>query len=55
MASRAIKKGEKLSQQDIIFKRSDDGLSPDESKFIIGRTASEDIKEESPITWAKLL
>ncbi len=55
VASRAIKKGEKLSQQDIIFKRSDDGLSPDESKFIIGRTASEDIKEESPITWAKLL
>ena len=55
VAARAIKKGKKLSQEDITFKRSDDGLYPDESKFIIDRTASEDIREESPITWAKLL
>ena len=55
VATRLIKKGKRITEKDIVFKRADDGVYPDESKFIIGRTASEDIKEEAPLTWDKLL
>lgn len=55
VATRLIKKGEKITEKDFAFKRTDDGIYPDEGKFIIGRTASEDIKEDAPLTWDKLL
>lgn len=55
VAARVIKKGQKITAQDIVFKRADDGITPDESKFIIGRTAGLDIKEDSPLTWDKIL
>lgn len=55
VAARLIRKGEKITKEDIVFKRADDGIYPDESRFIIGRTAGKDIKEDSPVTWDKLL
>ena len=55
VAARLIKKRQKITQSDIVFKRADDGIYPDESRFIIGRTAGEDIKEDSPVTWDKIL
>ena len=55
VANRLIKKGTKLTEKDIVFKRADDGIYPDESKFIIGRTASENIKGDAALTWDKLL
>jgi sialic acid synthase SpsE len=55
VAARIIKKGEKIGKEDILFKRSDEGVSPDESKFITGRTANQDIKEDESITRDKIL
>jgi sialic acid synthase SpsE len=55
VASKKIGKGEKVAKDDIGFKRSDEGIYPDESRFIIGRTVNQDIEEDKPITWDKLL
>lgn len=55
VATRLIKKGKGITEKDIAFKRADAGIYPDESKFIIGRTAREDIEEDTPLTWEKLL
>ena len=55
VATRLIRKGKRITQEDIAFKRADGGIYPDESRFIIGRTASEDIKEDAPVTWDKVL
>ena len=55
VATRLIKKGKRITENDFTFKRADDGIYPDESKFITGRTAGEDIKEDAPLTWDKLL
>jgi sialic acid synthase SpsE len=49
VATRLIKKGEKIAREDITFKRADDGIYPDEIGFVVGRTAKEDIKEDTPI------
>lgn len=54
LASRKIDKGEKITRQDIAFKRANDGMYPDQVKFIIGRTANQDIEPDNPITWDKL-
>jgi sialic acid synthase SpsE len=55
VAARAIKKGKKITREDIVFKRSDAGLYPDESRFIIGRTAGQNIKEDEPVTWDEII
>lgn len=55
VASKKISKGEKITKDDIAFKRADEGVCPDESRFIIGRTVNQDIEEDKPITWDKLL
>jgi len=55
IASKKINKDEKITKDNIAFKRADEGIYPDESRFIIGRTASQDIKENDPITWNKIL
>ena len=55
VASRRIKKGEKLVEDNIAFKRADEGIYPDESKTIIGRKVTKDVAEDEPITWDKLI
>jgi sialic acid synthase SpsE len=55
VAARLIKKGKKITQDDITFKRANDGVYPDEAKSVIGRTASQDIMEDDPLTWNKLV
>ena len=51
VVNRDIGKGEILKSEDIVFKRSDEGIFPDESKFVIGRELKLNIKENDPITW----
>ena len=51
VASQLIKKGDLITQSSIAFKRADEGIYPDESQLIIGRTAGVDIEEDEPITW----
>ena len=48
-----IKKNEKITKDKIAFKRSDEGVYPEESKFLIGRTAKSDIKKDEGLTWEK--
>lgn len=55
VASKKINKDEKITKDNIAFKRADEGIYPDESRFIIGRTASQGIEENEAITWDKLL
>ena len=49
VANRDMDKGNILKSEDIIFKRSDEGILPDESKFVIGRKLKFNIKENNPI------
>lgn len=51
VASRDIKAGEKITREKITFKRSDEGVFPDESGDLIGRTSTKDIKKNDPLTW----
>ena len=46
-----IEKGQVIGREQIIFKRSDMGLTPDESKYLIGKTAGREIKKDAPITF----
>jgi sialic acid synthase SpsE len=55
VAARYLSKGTKISSQDIVFKRADEGIYPDDSKYIIDRVTGIDIKEDDPITLDKLL
>ena len=54
VASRNIKKGEKLSEDDLTFKRPGTGIYPSEIDNVIGRTAKEDIKEDTLIDFYML-
>jgi sialic acid synthase SpsE len=44
-----IKKGQKISGSDIVFKRPGDGISPDEISDVIGKFAKNDIDEDHVI------
>lgn len=55
VASKEINKNEKITKDSITFKRADEGVYPDESRDIIGRTANKDIKKDESITWDKIL
>ena len=54
VASRNIKKGEKISEDDLTFKRPGTGISPSEINNVVGRTAKEDIKEDTLIDFYML-
>ena len=51
VASRNIKKGERITEDNVAFKRSDEGIFPEEIRYALGRTANRDIKKNDPITW----
>lgn len=55
VAARSVKAGAKLSREDITFKRSDIGLSPDLIESVIGRTTKNDLEENDGITLEDLL
>lgn len=50
-----IKKNEEISKDKIVFKRSDEGVFPEESQFLIGRHARYDIKRDDALTWEKTI
>ena len=49
-----INKRERLTKEKIAFKRSDEGVYPDEAEFLIGRIAKKNIEVNEPITWDKI-
>jgi len=55
VAKKDIKKNERITKDKIAFKRSDEGVYPEESTFLIGRTAKRDIKKDEPLTWEEIL
>jgi sialic acid synthase SpsE len=55
VVSKIINKNEKITKENITFKRSDEGVYPDESKFLIGRIAKKNIKKDESLTWDKVL
>jgi len=55
VANNDISKGSKITSDDIIFKRSDVGMQPDDYKLVINRTAKENILRDESITLEKLV
>lgn len=54
VANRNIRKGEMITRKMIAFKRSDEGVFPDECDRLIGRVATKDMKKNEPLTWDKV-
>lgn len=54
VAAMDIKKGERITRGKLAFKRSDEGIFPDEISLILGKTAALDIKKNEEITPKKL-
>jgi N,N'-diacetyllegionaminate synthase len=54
VASRDIVKGEKISRENINFKRPGTGLPPKFLSYILGKASTMDIKENEQITFEKL-
>lgn len=50
VSSKKIFQGEKISKEDILFKRPGHGISPDRSDVVVGKTAAVDIAEDTIIT-----
>ena len=50
-----IKKGEKLTLENITIKGPGHGLLPKYLQIILGKTVSKDVAEDSPITWDDIL
>ena len=55
VAKKDLKAGQVLQKGDMTFKRSDEGVYPDESKYLIGRTLKYDINENYGITFDRLM
>ncbi len=50
VAARDIQKGEKITRDKLAFKRSDEGIFPDEIERLLGKTAAKSMKKNDPIT-----
>lgn len=49
--ARDIKKGERIQGQDLISKRPGTGISPKYADIVIGRCATQDLAEDTVLTW----
>jgi N,N'-diacetyllegionaminate synthase len=48
------KRGERLSLEDIDFKRPGTGIDPDELKYVLGRSLNRDLTAEDEVEWSDL-
>lgn len=55
LAAKDIKRGEKIKISSITFKRSDKGMTMEESKYVIGMRAKRDIRKNEPILWHSII
>lgn len=51
VASKLLKKGTVLSENDLVFKRPGTGIPPNEYGFVVGRILKEDVKKDSLFNW----
>ena len=54
VARNTLEKGEKITRDNIAFKRSDEGVYPDESQSLIGRTVNTKVEKNEAITWDRI-
>lgn len=54
VAAKDVKKGEKITEDNVVFKRSDEGIFPNEIQYLFGRIANKAMKKDEPITWDKV-
>jgi len=54
VARSTLEKGEMITGDKITFKRSDEGIYPDESQYLIGRSVNTNVEKDDPITWDKI-
>jgi len=54
VARNTLEKGDRITRDKITFKRSDEGIYPDESQYLIGRTVNTKVKKDEPITWDRI-
>ncbi len=50
-----LDRGERITRDRITFKRSDEGIYPDESQYLIGRSVNTRVEKDEPITWDKVI
>lgn len=50
-----MKKGEKLQQKDLDFKRPGTGIHPDELACVIGRSLARDVESDDELRWSDLV
>jgi sialic acid synthase SpsE len=51
VARTAIRANERITAEKVVFKRSDDGVPPEELKSLLGRTANRDLQPDDGISW----
>jgi len=54
VARNTLEKGERITRDKITFKRSDKGIYPDESQYLIGRSVNTKVEKDEPITWDRI-
>jgi sialic acid synthase SpsE len=54
VARNTLAKGERITSDKITFKRSDEGVYPDESQYLIERRVNTKIEKDEPITWDRI-
>lgn len=52
VVTRELKKGERLTEKDVEFKRPGTGISPDELRYALGRVLNRDVESEEELSWA---
>lgn len=54
VARRPLRQGERLTAEDVDFKRPGNGIQPDELSYVLGRAVLRDIEAESELSWGDL-
>ena len=54
VARSTLEKGERITRDNMTFKRSDEGVYPDESQYLIGRSVNIRVEKDDPLTWDKI-
>ena len=54
VASRSLRKGERLTRDMIAIKRPATGIAPDDIEKVLGKRLICDLEDDEPITWSSL-
>jgi len=55
VVTRGIVKGQRLTAEDIEFKRPGTGIRPDELRYVLGRVVTRDVEPEEEMSWTDFL